>query len=65
MGAMLMAQSQKSEFGSKYMRGELNVPGPKPLPRVRFLGNMPHVIAADEQEYKQNAQIKENLQLLA
>ena len=27
---------------------KLNVPGPKPLPRARFLGNMPHVIVADE-----------------
>ena len=39
---------QKSQFGSKYIRGELNVPGPKPLPRARFLGNMPHCIVADE-----------------
>ena len=31
-----------------FMKDELNVPGPKPLPRARFLGNMPHVIVADE-----------------
>ena len=39
---------QKSQFGSMFMKDELNVPGPKPLPRARFLGNMPHVIVADE-----------------
>ena len=39
---------QKSKFGSMFMRDELNVPGPKPLPRARFLGNMLHVIVADE-----------------
>ena len=39
---------QKSQFGSMFMKDELNVPGPKPLPRASFLGNMPHVIVADE-----------------
>ena len=39
---------QKSQFGSMFMKDELNVPGPKPLPRARFLGNMPHVIVVDE-----------------
>ena len=39
---------QKSEFGKMYMKGELNIPGPKFLPRARYLGPMPHVIVADE-----------------
>ena len=49
MAVMQMDQVfQKSQFGSMFMKDELNVPGPKPLPRARFLGNMPHVIVADE-----------------
>ena len=39
---------QKSQFGQMYMRGELDVPGPKFLPGARYLGAMPHVIVADE-----------------
>ena len=39
---------QKSEFGTLYMKGQLNVPGPKYLPKARYLGAMPHVIVADE-----------------
>ena len=39
---------QKSEFWTLYMKGELNVPGPKYLPKARYLGAMPHVIVADE-----------------
>ena len=39
---------QKSQFGSMFMKDQLNVPEPKPLPKARFLGNMPHVIVADE-----------------
>ena len=38
----------KSEFGQMYLENELDVPGPKPLPNVPELGNLPHVIAADE-----------------
>ena len=39
---------QKSKFGSMFMNDQLNVPGPKPLLKARFLGNMPHVIVAGE-----------------
>ena len=39
---------QKSEFGKLYLKNELNVPGPKHLPRARYLGAMPHVIVADK-----------------
>ena len=30
------------------MKDQLNVPGPNPLPKARFLGNMPYVIVTDE-----------------
>ena len=39
---------QKSEFGTLHIKGQLNVPGPKYLPKARYLGAMPHVIVADE-----------------
>ena len=39
---------QKSEFSTLYMKGQLNVPGPKYLPKARYLGAMPHVIVADK-----------------
>ena len=39
---------KNQKFGSMYMKCQLNVPGPKPLPKARFLGNMPYVIVADE-----------------
>ena len=39
---------QKSQFGKMYMRGELDVPGPKYLPGARYLGPVPHIIVADE-----------------
>ena len=39
---------QKSEFGTLYMKGQLNVPGTKYLPKARYLGAMPHVIVADK-----------------
>ena len=39
---------QKSEFGKFYTKDQLNVPGPKYLPRAKYLGPMPHVIVADE-----------------
>ena len=39
---------QKSEFGKLYLKNELNVPGPKHLPRARYLGPMPYVIVADK-----------------
>ena len=38
----------KSEFGQMYLEDELDVPGPKPLPNAPELGNVPHVIVADE-----------------
>ena len=38
----------KSEFGQMYLEDELDVPGPKPLPNAPQLGNVPHVIVADE-----------------
>ncbi|MCG8622026.1 MAG: transposase family protein [Proteobacteria bacterium] len=37
---------QKSEFGKMYLRNQLNIPGPKYLPRARYLGTMPHVLVA-------------------
>ena len=39
---------QKSEFRALYMKGQLNVPGPKYLPKARYLGAMPHVTVADK-----------------
>ena len=38
----------KSEFGQMYLEDELDVPGPKPLPKAPELGNVPHVIVVDE-----------------
>ena len=38
----------KSEFGQMYLENELDVPAPKPLPNAPELGNLPHVIVADE-----------------
>ena len=35
-------------FGQMYLEDELDVPGPKPLPNALDLGNVPHVIVADE-----------------
>ena len=38
----------KSEFGQMYLQNDLDVPGPKALPNAPELGNLPHVIVADE-----------------
>ena len=35
-------------YGSNADGTELDVPGPKPLPNAPELGNVPHVIVADE-----------------
>ena len=38
----------KSTFGQLYLSHQLDIPGPKPLPNAPHLGNIPHVIVADE-----------------
>ena len=38
----------RSEFGQLFLGHELDIPGPKPLPNSPELGNIPHVIVADE-----------------
>ena len=38
----------KSEFGQMYLQNKLDVPGLKPLQNAHEMGNMPHVIMADE-----------------
>ena len=38
----------KSTFGQLYPYHQLDIPGPKPLPNAPQLGNLPHVIVADE-----------------
>ena len=38
----------RSEFGQLFLGQELDIPGPEPLPNSPELGNLPHVIVADE-----------------
>ena len=40
--------SNADEFSQTYLENELDVPGIKPLPNAPKLGNLPHVIVADE-----------------
>ena len=45
---MQMVLFSKSEFGQMYLENELDVLEPKRLPNAPELGNLPHVIVADE-----------------